>query len=151
MARFLKRTIIVIMIPAFLAGVVYFWFPGLIIKSAIHSLRWWAGLKRHEVQVDDHRWVYLAGGEGETILFIHGFGADKDRWGTFLTAFCGRYRLIAPDLPGFGESSRVASANYNIPGQVDRLSRFIEKIHLDRFHLVGISMGGYIAAYYAGK
>jgi abhydrolase domain-containing protein 6 len=135
-----------------LAGwIIYATAPGLIMETATRVLRWYSGLERREVQAGDHRWAYLTGGQGETILFVHGFGADKDRWGPFLRPFADSYRLVVPDLPGFGESSRIASAGYDIPNQVKRLERFVETIGLVRFHLVGISMGGYIAAYYAGE
>ncbi|MBW1798271.1 MAG: alpha/beta hydrolase, partial [Deltaproteobacteria bacterium] len=70
---------------------------------------------------------------------------------TFLAAFSGSYRLIVPDLPGFGENSRIPSASYDIASQVKRLNRFAETIGLAKFHLVGISMGGYISAFYAGE
>jgi abhydrolase domain-containing protein 6 len=133
-------------------GIVYYRFPGLIVQSVLHSLRVWAGVKRHEVQVDDHCWVYLDGrGKGDPILFIHGFGADKDRWGTFLPPFSKRHRIIVPDLPGFGESSQIPSAKYDIPSQAERLHRFTDQLGLDSFHLLGISMGGYIAGYFASE
>ena len=151
MARLIKGILIFILVLIVSGGVFYYWFPGLILESAKHALRFWAGLERREVQVDDHHWVYLEGGKGETILFVHGFGAEKDRWGTFLPAFSKSYRLIVPDLPGFGENSRIASAKFDIPSQVRRLSRFVEAVGLDSFHMVGISMGGYISAYYASE
>jgi pimeloyl-ACP methyl ester carboxylesterase len=147
-----KKSIFVAVMLLVISGVaVYYLFPGVVFESAKHALRWWAGLERNEVRVDDHTWVYLEGGKGEPILFIHGFGTDKDRWGPFLREFRGSYRLVAPDLPGFGENSRVPSASYDIASQVKRLNRFVEKIGLAEFHVVGISMGGYIAAYYAGE
>jgi pimeloyl-ACP methyl ester carboxylesterase len=101
--------------------------------------------------VDDHRWVYLEGGKGDTILFVHGFGMEKDGWGLFPRAFTGSYRLILPDLPGFGENSRLESAPYDVASQVKRLNRFAESLGLDRFHLAGSSMGGYIAGFYASE
>jgi pimeloyl-ACP methyl ester carboxylesterase len=151
MSRLPKRILIVVTILMVSSGPVYYLFPGLVFESAKHALRWWAGLERHEVRVDGHTWVYLEGGKDEPILFIHGFGADKDRWGPFLKGFSESYRLIVPDLPGFGENSRVPSASYDIESQVKRLNRFVETVGLAEFHLVGISMGGYIAAYYAGE
>ncbi|OPX36835.1 MAG: hypothetical protein B1H12_06230 [Desulfobacteraceae bacterium 4484_190.2] len=151
MARLIRGILIAILVLIVSGGVFYYWFPGLILESTKYALRLWAGLERREVQVDDHHWVYLEGGEGETILFVHGFGAEKDRWGTFLPAFSKSYRLIVPDLPGFGENSRITSDKFDIPSQVRRLSRFIEAIGLKRFHVVGISMGGYISAYYASE
>ena len=74
--------------------VVYFYFPAFILDCAKKALRWQAGLSRHTIQVDDHGWVYLEGGKGETILFVHGFGMEKDGWGLFPKAFSRSYRLI---------------------------------------------------------
>jgi pimeloyl-ACP methyl ester carboxylesterase len=122
-----------------------------ILECAKRALRWQAGLGWHSVQVDDHRWVYLEGGKGETILFVHGFGMEKDGWGLFPKAFRRSHRLVLPDLPGFGENSRVESADYDVPSQVNRLARFAESLGLDRFHLAGSSMGGYIAGFYASE
>ncbi len=147
----LKATGAVLLAFVALAFVLYFWFPGFILNGAKQVLRWQAGLTRHTVQVDDHRWVYLEGGTGETILFVHGFGMEKDGWGLFLQAFSKSSHLIVPDLPGFGENSRLESANYDIPSQVRRLNRFVENLGLNRFHLVGSSMGGYIAGWYASE
>jgi pimeloyl-ACP methyl ester carboxylesterase len=149
MRKFMKRILIVLVALIVLGGVVYYWFPGYLLESVKYAIRWRAGLEKYEIQVDDHSWVYLEGGGGETILFVHGFGADKDRWGPLLIDLSGSHRLIVPDLPGFGESSQVQSASYDIPSQVKRLNRFVETIKVDTFHMVGISMGGGIAAYYA--
>jgi abhydrolase domain-containing protein 6 len=151
MTKLMKSILIAVVAMVLFVGVLYYWFPGIILESMKHGLRFWAGLERREVQVDDHHWVYLEGGEGETILFVHGFGTYKDLWGTFAPTFIESYRLIVPDLPGFGENSRVASAKFDIPSQVKRLSQFVEAIGLDDFHMVGISMGGYISAYYASE
>ena len=125
--------------------------PAFILECVRHGCRWYSGVQRFEVMVDDHRWAYLAGGRGEVILFIHGFGANKDRFGTFLSAFRPCYRIISPDLPGFGENTPIYSKNYNIPNQVNRLNRFVDAIGLDKFHLFGISMGGYVCGYYASE
>jgi len=151
MVEGLKAALAVLLALVVPALVLYFWFPGFILDGAKKVLRWQAGLTRHTVQVDDHRWVYLEDGRGETILFVHGFGMEKDGWGLFLKAFSNSYRLIVPDLPGFGENSRLESANYDVLSQVKRLNRFVESLGLNRFHLVGSSMGGYIAGFYASE
>jgi abhydrolase domain-containing protein 6 len=130
---------------------VYFLFPGAVLGAATQAARWSAGLSRAEVQVDDHRWVYLEGGKGEVVLFVHGFGENKDMWYNFPAAFSRKYRVVVPDLPGFGESSKLQEKNYSIPEQAARLERFTKAIGLTRFHLVGSSMGGGIAGYYASE
>jgi pimeloyl-ACP methyl ester carboxylesterase len=131
--------------------VTYLPFPAVIMECVKHGCRWYSGVNRFEVMVDDHRWAYLAGGRGEVILFVHGFGANKDRFGIFLSAFSPCYRVIAPDLPGFGENIPIYFKNYDIPSQVNRLNRFSDAIGLDKFHLFGISMGGYVCGYYASE
>jgi len=151
MMRVCKRFLIALTLLALVGGAVYYWFPGLAFETGLHLLRWRAGLIKQEVQVDDHRWVYLTGGEKEAILFVHGFGASKDGWGTFLQDFSKDYRVIVPDLPGFGDNSKLFTAKYDIPSQVKRLHRFVETIALNSFHLAGTSLGGYIAAYYASE
>jgi abhydrolase domain-containing protein 6 len=131
--------------------IMYVPFPALILECVKHGCRWHSGVNRFEVMVNDHRWAYLDGGRGEAILFIHGFGANKDRFGIFLSAFSSRYRVISPDLPGFGENIPIYSKTYDIPSQVNRLNCFVDAIGLDKFHLFGISMGGYVCGYYASE
>jgi len=99
--------------------------------------------------VAGHRVVYLDRGEGEPMLLVHGFGADKDNW-TFLAAnIPDAYRVIALDLPGFGESQRRDDQSYDVRAQVERLLAFADALHLERFHLAGNSMGGAISARFA--
>jgi abhydrolase domain-containing protein 6 len=124
---------------------------SLALEGVRRILRWHAGLARYEVQVDDHRWAYLDGGEGEVILFIHGYGMEKDAWDIFAKNWTKSYRLIVPDLPGFGETTKSDSSVYGLPHQVKRLDRFMNLLGIPSFHLAGISMGGAMAAYYAGE
>jgi abhydrolase domain-containing protein 6 len=131
--------------------VLLYGFPGLILDAAKWFLRWQAGLRRELIQVDDHRWVYLHGGRGEPILLVHGFGGEKHQWGFLPKALSSSHELIIPDLPGFGESSQIDSAVYDVPNQVHRLNRFVEALGLQSFHLLGVSMGGYISGYYASE
>jgi len=60
-------------------------------------------------------------------------------------------RVIAPDLPGFGDSTRDPNARYAISDQVERVHAFAQALRLDSFHLGGNSMGGTIAGAYAAR
>ena len=108
-----------------------------------------AGLRQRTMQVDDHRIVYAEGGRGEAVLMLHGFGASQGSWTRMAKALTRRYHVIAPDLPGWGESTRIAGASYAYPEQVERVHRFVQTLKLERFHLAGHSMGGGVAARYA--
>ncbi len=80
-----------------------------------------------------------------SILFIHGLG---DSGTAFLEAFqedsLRKYNLIAPDLPGYGESTFDADdpENYSFPEQVKRLYGLLDHLGIADFYLVGHSMGG---------
>jgi len=119
------------------------------VNDIIMSLRGLAGLSEKSILVGKHTIVYLEGGRGESILLLHGFGADKDNWNLFSKYLTKKYHVITPDLPGFGESSKIWSDQYTIAAQVERLHEFVKKIGLKKFHLVGNSMGGLIAGVYA--
>jgi pimeloyl-ACP methyl ester carboxylesterase len=108
-------------------------------------------LKRRTLQVGDHRVVYSEGGHGEPVVLVHGFGASADSWNRFAGQLTKRYRVIAPDLPGWGESTRLETASYGYPAQVERLHQFLSLLKLGRIHLVGHSMGGFIASAYAAR
>lgn len=112
-----------------------------------------AGLARRKTWVMDHRMVFLTGGrrEGEPVVFLHGFGSSKENWLTFAPLIGRRYRVLAPDLPGFGESGFIRSAGYGLAHQAERMARFLERCVGEPVHLVGSSMGGGIAAYVAAQ
>lgn len=113
--------------------------------------RFSSGLKRRVVQVGDHRIVYSEGGHGEPLVLLHGFGASADSWNRFAKPLTKRYRVIAPDLPGWGASTRLEAASYGYPAQVERVHQFLSQLQLGRVHLVGHSMGGFIASAYAAR
>jgi pimeloyl-ACP methyl ester carboxylesterase len=113
--------------------------------------RFSSGLKRRVIQLGDHRIVYSEGGHGEPVVLLHGFGASADSWNRFAKPLTKRYRVIAPDQPGWGASTRLESASYAYPAQVERLHQFLSALGVKRFHLIGHSMGGFIASAYAAR
>ena len=108
-----------------------------------------ANLTIKSVDTPDFKIVYAEGGTGDTIVMVHGNGASKDVWLSFAKYLTPNYRVIIPDLPGMGDSSKPLDKNYNIMSQMERLSLFAKKLNLTKFHLVGNSMGGTIAGNYA--
>ena len=103
-------------------------------------------------QVDNDGIVYLERAVRSptgTVVMLHGLGGSKDHWTRFAARLPQGLRLIALDLPGFGESPKVKTASYAASEQVARLKRFVDVHGLRGFHLMGNSMGGRIAAEYA--
>ena len=94
---------------------------------------------------------YLEGGNlnGEPLLLIHGFGANKDNF-TRIAKQLGDYHLIIPDLLGFGESSKPSQADYRADAQAQRLHELMQaKGVASHIHVGGNSMGGAISVAYA--
>ena len=143
-----KKLLIFAAVALVLALVGYFVVPGMLLKWGTESERKAAGLQEKRVRVGDHEIVYLEGGHGETILMIHGFAANKDNWVRFAKSISAGYHVVALDLPGFGESTCLENASYSIVDQAKRLNHFADAVGLKKFHIVGNSMGGHIAARY---
>jgi abhydrolase domain-containing protein 6 len=143
----MKKRIIIIIIAILIVTpvVIYFGFPSLLYRADISATRRAAGLVKKSVQVDDHTIVYLEGGKGPAVLLIHGFTSEKDHWNRFSKFLTPKYRVIIPDQPGNCESSKITTASYDIKSQARRIERFSEILKLDKFHIVGNSMGGFIA------
>jgi abhydrolase domain-containing protein 6 len=108
-------------------------------------------MRTHYRKSGDFIWPYLEGGIGSPVVLLHGYGADKDRFGSLVPFLRGRHRVIIPDIPGFGEHLPDWSLSYGIDDQVERLDRFLRAIGLHRFHLMGLSLGGYLAGVYAAR
>jgi pimeloyl-ACP methyl ester carboxylesterase len=148
MRKILKISLGLVALSVLLLVGIYFLFPETLFKLAVKAGRYSAGLVKKEIQVDDHNIVYLEGGKGQTVLLLHGFGANKDNWTRFAKVLTGDYHVVIPDIPGFGESSQIQKASYDAEHQLERIDRFTEVMKLDRFHLAGNSMGGMLAAMY---
>lgn len=127
--------------------------PSALLATAQFVERQLAGLTAKQVQVGDFNIHYYEAGpkDAETILMVHGFGADKDNWLRFAKPLTGRYHVIALDLPGFGDSSKPVDASYDVGTQTERLAAFAKQIGAHKLHLIGNSMGGHIVALYAAR
>ena len=100
-------------------AVVYFLFPSVPLTLATQAERRAANFEQREVDIAGHHIAYLIGGQGDVLVLLHGFGADKDNWSRVARDLTPHFQVIAPDLPGFGDSSREPKASYAFDDQVD--------------------------------
>lgn len=129
----------------------YLFAPQWLISADIKRQAMAAHVEKHSVQVGDTKWVYYEGGQGPTLLMLHGFAANKDVWLKQMEQLSPNFHVIAPDLPGWGESTRVDNASYNIDAQASRLQAFVQALNLQKVVLIGHSMGGAIAGVFAAE
>lgn len=102
-----------------------------------------------EVKIYGQKIRYLDTGSGaKTVILLHGMGGSAANWTLNVGAIAARYRVVAPDQLGFGQSDKPM-INYRIATYVDFLDRLYAELKIERATLVGNSMGGWIAAAYA--
>ncbi len=153
MRSFLKGLALVLALIVAAFGAVFFFFPREVAEFAANAERRSAHLERRELDIPGYHIVYLdtTDSRGPPLLLLHGVGADKDNWTRVAKYLAPRYRIIAVDLPGFGESDKPMAESYCIEDQVANVQAIVEALKLDRFDLGGNSMGGWIAARYAAS
>ena len=83
-------------------------------------------------------------GEGFPFVLVHGYWGSSEMWTLQKEFFSRYYRVITPALPGFGESHNVKSLN-SINKMAKKIISVLDQKKIDKFHLIGHSMGGMIA------
>jgi pimeloyl-ACP methyl ester carboxylesterase len=95
--------------------------------------------------VNGSRLNYVEMGQGPPLVFVHGLAGCWQNWLENIPHFARRHRVIAIDLPGFGESE-LPQEEISIPGYGRFVDAFLSEIEIERAPIVGNSMGGFIAA-----
>ena len=146
----MKNVAFLVMVAIGLCIVLMAVFPEETARLGVEAERSRSGLELKTHTVNAEPWHYLEGGpdDAEVVLLLHGFGGDKDNWTRFSADLTDKYRVIAPDLPGFGDSPRHPEWDYSLGPQRERLEGFVQSLGLQKFHVVGNSMGGHLSALY---
>lgn len=153
LARRLKILGSAIIVLAVLGLGTYYLAPAALLRGAIQYQTWRDGVHQQSLQVGNTRWVYVEGGkkDGPPLLLLHGYGGTYADWLLAARYLTGNFRVIIPDLPGWGASTRVAGADYGYAAQAERLHGFVDALHLGTVAVAGHSMGGAIAGVYAAQ
>jgi len=148
-AVYIFLTILGVLILTLIA--IYALFPRSLFAFLRNSLRRKGKLTAKSIKVGDMIWPYLEGGsaDAEPLVLLHGFGGDKDNWAMYAPEIVGKYRLIAPDLPGFGDNIRDISRDYNMATQAARVRDFLDAMGIEKCHIGGNSMGGFVSLRFA--
>jgi pimeloyl-ACP methyl ester carboxylesterase len=111
-----------------------------------HGLAALARLRAGELTTSDMRLAYLArAGTGLPMVFIHGFGGDKETWLMVAPQLGWRRGLALLDLPGHGMSGELGTRSASLRAQADAVVQLMDHLGMPRAVVVGNSMGGGIA------
>src|SRR5215217_8214074 len=96
-----------------------------------------------QIRIHDIQTAYTDAGSGDPVVLIHGYPFNRSLWTEQVEALSSSYRVIAPDLRGFGETDSSQA-----PATMNRMAQDVAQLmdHLDIPQAVvgGLSMGGYV-------
>ncbi|MGZ4341882.1 MAG: alpha/beta fold hydrolase [Solirubrobacteraceae bacterium] len=102
-------------------------------------------LRIHDIPVGRHRISTLTMGRGPDVLLLHGLGGTRASLFETAATLSRRYRVHAPDLPGFGSSSKPPLGAYDARWFADIMLGLMDQLDIPWAHVVGNSLGGRIA------
>ena len=89
--------------------------------------------------------------EGVPLVLLHGLGNEAHLWDDFVPAVAPHYRVVALDQRGHGDSEWDPEARYDAESMTDDLEAVLDALEIDRFVLLGFSMGGRVSMTFAGR
>ncbi len=99
------------------------------------------------IQVDDLQVHYRDEGAGPVLVLLHGLGGSINDWEFQIPVFAEHYRVIAPDLRGFGDTARGRRSS-SVPRFAADIHGFLQVLGISDCLLIGHSMGGAVALQY---
>jgi pimeloyl-ACP methyl ester carboxylesterase len=93
---------------------------------------------------------YTEKGSGLPVVLIHGFCESKEVWKDFQEILSSKFRVICPDLPGFGQSP-LKKKEITIEYMADKVHDLLKELGIEKSVVIGHSLGGYVTLAYAEK
>ena len=95
--------------------------------------------------IEGNEIAYIRAGSGQTVLMVHGITTYSFIWRKIIPHLTPNYDVIALDLLGCGNSDKPLDVDYSIKNQANLIAKFIEKLKLEKLHLVAHDIGGGVA------
>lgn len=106
------------------------------------------GLRERRVDVGDTTLAVLEGGPADApaVVLLHGYTADRAVWQRFAKHLLRDHRVVVPELAGHGASGFTSGTGFSAPAQAERVAAVMGHLGIERAHVAGNSMGGFVAA-----
>lgn len=98
-----------------------------------------------KIEIQNHELSYIDVGLGAAVVFVHGTPVSSEEFREVIDKLKNKYRCIAIDHLGFGDSAKPINGDYSLSAHRERLKLFLNKLDVQRFHLVVTDFGGPIA------
>src|SRR5215216_1966678 len=107
--------------------------------------------QKRYVEVGEARVAYREEGDGEPLLLLHGCPFSSFIWRKVIPLLSPRYRCMAPDLLGLGDTETPEGADWSLRAQAAMVIGFLDALGIERAHVVGHDQGGAIAQLLASE
>jgi abhydrolase domain-containing protein 6 len=106
------------------------------------------GLRERRVDVGDADLAVLEGGPADApvVVLLHGYTADRVVWTRFARHLLRDHRVVIPELAGHGATGFTSGTDFSAPAQAGRVATMLDRLGIERAHVAGNSMGGFVAA-----
>ena len=95
------------------------------------------------ININDYNINYIDEGSGDAVLLLHGWGSNIKSFAALISLLKTKYRVLAIDYPGFGESDKLKTS-FCVDDYCDIVVEFLKKLNIEKVILVGHSYGGRI-------
>jgi 2-hydroxymuconate-semialdehyde hydrolase len=102
-------------------------------------------LDRKRLRVSGGELAYVDEGEGPPVLLLHGFPTSAHLWRDLVPILAPRFRAVAPDLLGYGDSDKPLEAAVHVRAQAGYVREMLDALELERVAVIGHDIGGGIA------
>jgi pimeloyl-ACP methyl ester carboxylesterase len=101
--------------------------------------------QKRVVQIGATRIAYYDEGSGPAVLLLHGCPFASFVWRNVIPVLAPTYRCVAPDLLGLGDTETPPKADWSLPAQASTIIRFLDRLGIQRAHVIGHDHGGGVA------
>lgn len=105
----------------------------------------------HFIEINNVNIHYLLAGKGEPVLLLHGWPTSSFLWRNIIKDLSSDYRVIAPDLAGFGQSGKKFKDSYSFNYHDRIIEGLLKHLEIDQTNLVVHDLGGPVGLYWATK